>query len=1201
MQSQSIRPFDLVKEAKTKKLIKNVNVLSLTGRNVQKIPNDIDEYQLFSLDQNGIRNILNDAAPAITFNIAKSERESLVLQLVEVELPLFTVKTSSGKLVKYQGGKHYRGIVKGDDRSFAAISIFDNEVMGLISESTTQGNWVLGKLSDAQEHIFYNDPQVQDKFSLECATEDSYEPYDRSMLLEQNGVRALTDCVGMYFEVDNDIYQDKGSNTTSVTNYITGLYNQVAILYANENINTNISEIVIWDVASPYSSSSSSGMLNQFTAYRQGFNGDIAMLLSYQASGGIAYVNGLCSTNPDYRMSFSSIASSYQNVPTYSWSVMVVTHEFGHLLGSSHTHACVWNGNNTAIDGCYTTEGGCSNPGVPSGGGTVMSYCHLTSAGINLNLGFGPQPGNVIRNSVINASCLSTCGGGGNPPAGCTDNEAVLTLVLDNYPAETTWNIKDSGGATLYSGGPYSTAGVTINIDVCAPDGCYDFNIFDSYGDGICCAYGQGSYEIVFNSSVLASGGQFTFSETKNFCLSGGGTPPTCTDGIQNGDETGVDCGGTTCPACPTCTDGIQNGDETGVDCGGTNCPACPTCTDGIQNGDETGVDCGGTACPACPTCNDGIQNGDETGVDCGGTNCPACPTCNDGIQNGDETGVDCGGTICPPCTSCNDGIQNGDETGVDCGGTNCPACPTCTDGIQNGDETGVDCGGTTCPPCNGGCTGTEVTVEIILDNYPGETTWDLKSAGGTVIASGGPYNGQNGVTISLTECLAGGCYDFSIYDSYGDGICCAYGQGSYSVFSSSSTYASGGNFASSEVTNFCLGSPPTPTCTDGIQNGDETGVDCGGTTCPACPTCTDGVQNGDETGVDCGGTTCPPCTSCNDGIQNGDETGVDCGGTTCPPCTSCNDGIQNGDETGVDCGGTTCPACPTCNDGVQNGDETGVDCGGTTCPPCGGGNAVTLAAHYFETGWDNWVDGGSDCYRNNSATYAYEGTYSIRIRDNSGTNSSMTSETFDLTPYASVNFEFYFYPYSMETGEDFSLLYYDGSSWVTVANYVSGTDFNNYNFYVSNLTLSATNYDFHSSGQFRLQCDASTNSDRIYIDAITIEGITGSALPEDSYKTKALDAGVRHSRSKDLVNIRPNPASNFVLIEIFDEEEVIGEIQSLDIYDLMGRNVKSLRSLKNIENLRVDVSNLNNGTYIMRLNTNGEDILTQKFQIIRQ
>ncbi|WP_166385050.1 hypothetical protein [Polaribacter sp. 11A2H] len=50
--------------------------------------------------------------------------------------------------------------------------------------------------------------------------------------------------------------------------------------------------------------------------------------------------------------------------------------------------------------------------------------------------------------------------------------------------------------------------------------------------------------------------------------------------------------------------DGIQNLDEEGIDCGGssgTPCEVPATCTDGVQNGDETGIDCGGSACDACP------------------------------------------------------------------------------------------------------------------------------------------------------------------------------------------------------------------------------------------------------------------------------------------------------------------------------------------------------------------------------------------------------------------------------------------------------------------------------------------------------------------------------------------------------------------------------------------------------------------------
>lgn len=81
-------------------------------------------------------------------------------------------------------------------------------------------------------------------------------------------------------------------------------------------------------------------------------------------------------------------------------------------------------------------------------------------------------------------------------------------------------------------------------------------------------------------------------------CSCGSDDSELCGDGVQNADETGIDCGGPVCGACPTCDDGIQNGDEEAEDCGGSFCEVCPTCTDGVQNGTETGIDCGGTCSP---------------------------------------------------------------------------------------------------------------------------------------------------------------------------------------------------------------------------------------------------------------------------------------------------------------------------------------------------------------------------------------------------------------------------------------------------------------------------------------------------------------------------------------------------------------------------------------------------------------------------
>ena len=123
--------------------------------------------------------------------------------------------------------------------------------------------------------------------------------------------------------------------------------------------------------------------------------------------------------------------------------------------------------------------------------------------------------------AIDDLSLTGSTGGGGG---GCTDTEVTLTLVLDNYPGETTWQLTTSGGSVVASGGPYSVAGSTVSQTFCLPDGCYDFTINDSYGDGICCAFGNGSYSLVSSTgTTLASGGAFTSSETTNFCLGGGG------------------------------------------------------------------------------------------------------------------------------------------------------------------------------------------------------------------------------------------------------------------------------------------------------------------------------------------------------------------------------------------------------------------------------------------------------------------------------------------------------------------------------------------------------------------------------------------------------------------------------------------------------------------------------------------------------
>jgi hypothetical protein len=311
---------------------------------------------------------------------------------------------------------------------------------------------------------------------LHCDTEDGNDVLPRSALQEQQrDEAAAANCIRIYVEADYDLFLNKGS-VANVVSYLTGMFSQSAALFSNDGIPVSMSEIFVWDVTSPYTSTTASGLLNQFRATRTSFNGDLAHLVAKRSGlGGVAYVNVMCNRNFAY--GFSSINPTYQSVPTYSWTVDVFTHETGHNIASPHTHACQWNGDGTAIDGCYTTEGGCPAPEIPVDGGTIMSYCHLVSVGKNFTKGFGIQPRNLMLTRFnAAASCLQNCAS--NPATHADfdfdgDNKSDVSVFR---PSTGTWHLDRSSQG--YIGSIFG-----LSTDLLAPgdfdgDGLTDLGVF---------------------------------------------------------------------------------------------------------------------------------------------------------------------------------------------------------------------------------------------------------------------------------------------------------------------------------------------------------------------------------------------------------------------------------------------------------------------------------------------------------------------------------------------------------------------------------------------------------------------------------------------------------------------------------------------------------------------------------------------------
>ncbi|WP_252097614.1 endonuclease [Pseudoalteromonas sp. NBT06-2] len=108
----------------------------------------------------------------------------------------------------------------------------------------------------------------------------------------------------------------------------------------------------------------------------------------------------------------------------------------------------------------------------------------------------------------------------------CASTEIKFSLTTDNYGYETSWIIKDSNSTEIAQGGDLSND-TTYNENLCLVDGEYSFTINDTYGDGICCTYGNGAYGISVSGLSLISGATFTNSETKTFKVgssTGGGS-----------------------------------------------------------------------------------------------------------------------------------------------------------------------------------------------------------------------------------------------------------------------------------------------------------------------------------------------------------------------------------------------------------------------------------------------------------------------------------------------------------------------------------------------------------------------------------------------------------------------------------------------------------------------------------------------------
>ena len=419
-----------------------------------------------------------------------------------------------------------------------------------------------------------------------------------------------------------------------------------------------------------------------------------------------------------------------------------------------------------------------------------------------------------------------------------------------------------------------------------------------------------------------------------------------CDDRHRDGNESDVDCGGGVCPPCPA-NPPVWHCDHDS-DCESGLCHLVPNesarictsseCFDARLDGDESDVDCGGPVCGAClrgqhcnssfdcqggTACSDGICGG---ACVCGAR----CFACSPGVAC--TFSDDCASHICDSgtCTtaSCSDGVMNGSETDVDCGG-NCSPCPL--DEICHGD---ADCQSGACDGVSSRC-----TTDACADHRRDGDESDVDCGGaacaacpaGSACGSDGDCGSDRCDAITAV-CVPPWCLD-GLLDGGESDVDCGGACVACSIGAACRVDQDCASSACDALTLRCVASA----CADHWKDGAETSVDCGGACGSSCASSDECQSDADCAGLACD-MTAQVCHDawCPDGAQDHGESDVDCGAGACAQCALGQHCNEDGDCLSGACDDTsgTCVA-DHCQDHRVDADESDVDCGGWTCQAC--------------------------------------------------------------------------------------------------------------------------------------------------------------------------------------------------------------------------------------------------------------------------
>lgn len=385
-----------------------------------ELSKSVDGAKIIDVDFGAVNSILSNRSETITVKLPYNGSD------MQVNLHRFDILREDAKIVSGTLGGDvlhnrnndfisYTSNIKDINSPLVVVTFFRDDVTAMIISAAD--TYVLAKQQSTGDYVSYQSSKIKVHNHFECGS-DAFEIPEKIKELQRDLSGNFTSSASntlltanIAIESDFEFYSFWGNSVDRASNYIISLYVPVSALYNRDmNVQLQIGYIRVWTTSGdPYPDATSSNTL--LTSFRSYWNANmqatprtIAHFISTRPGGlgGIAYIGVLCANlSNGYGYAFSDIDATFNQIPAYSWDVMVISHETGHNFGSPHTHSCTWPGG--PIDSCYATEGGCYTGPPIARVGTIMSYCHLNGS---IALNFGPLPSQLIRQSAEGAGCM---------------------------------------------------------------------------------------------------------------------------------------------------------------------------------------------------------------------------------------------------------------------------------------------------------------------------------------------------------------------------------------------------------------------------------------------------------------------------------------------------------------------------------------------------------------------------------------------------------------------------------------------------------------------------------------------------------------------------------------------------------------------------------------------------------------------------